>query len=196
VANWDDGTVSVIDTVSRRVSHTVKVGRRPENIVVAPDGREVYVGSRSDELTVIETRRKQIHQVAIGGPVRDIAVTPDGKRVYLALDGAGLKWYSPGDGRVVTIPTTHCPHALALEPIRNQLWISYRCGGPGGTSSFDAIDVMDLTSERSVGTVNGLPRVGGSIAVVPSGHSCGLTAGIDASGPTTIMLIVPSPWEA
>ena len=56
LTNFDDGTVSVIDTASNTIVATVNVGSGPYGVAVSPDGAEVYVAnSGSDNVSVIET---------------------------------------------------------------------------------------------------------------------------------------------
>ncbi len=57
VANPEDGTVSVVDVGSVRLSATLTVGRWPNRIAVNPNTNRVYVTNRDDgTLSVIEDR--------------------------------------------------------------------------------------------------------------------------------------------
>jgi hypothetical protein len=49
------------------------------------------------------------------------------------------------------------------------MYVSYQCGGPGGRHGHDSIDVLDLTTERSLRTFTGLPLVGSPLALTPDG---------------------------
>ena len=51
VSSFSDGTISVIETATRTVSNTVKVGENPGPLAISPNGRRLNVGSGlSDEL--------------------------------------------------------------------------------------------------------------------------------------------------
>ena len=43
-ANFGDGTISVIDTITNSITTTLDVLRHPEAVAVSPDGERVYVG--------------------------------------------------------------------------------------------------------------------------------------------------------
>ena len=68
VSNGKDGTVSVIDTASDKVTATIPVGKRPWNMAITPDGGKLYVANgRSNSVSVIDTATKQkIRDVAVG----------------------------------------------------------------------------------------------------------------------------------
>jgi YVTN family beta-propeller protein len=68
VSNGGDGTVSVIETKSNTVAATIKVGKRPWNMALTPDGKKLYVANgRSDNISVIDTVTQQVVQtIAVG----------------------------------------------------------------------------------------------------------------------------------
>ncbi len=47
VANYGDGTISVIDTATNTVTTNVSVGYGPWGVAVTPDGTKVYVTNYS-----------------------------------------------------------------------------------------------------------------------------------------------------
>jgi YVTN family beta-propeller protein len=56
VANYDDNTVSVINSGTNVVLATIPVGTYPQGISVSPDGSNVYVANESDStVSVINT---------------------------------------------------------------------------------------------------------------------------------------------
>ncbi len=165
VTNYGDGTVSVIERKTRKVTHTVPVGNQPGPLAISPDGRKVYVGGRVSGLSIIDTKSKAVSTMSTAGPVNSRVITPDGRRLFMAMAYAGLKRLWIATGQMESLPVVGCPFELAIDPPGRRLYVSYRCGGPGGRAGWDAIDVMDLEREVSVGTINGLPLVGGAIAV-------------------------------
>ncbi len=61
VTNQGDNSVSVIDTELGQVIHVTPVGEYPEGILVAPDGRRVYVANWfSDELLILNAREFEV----------------------------------------------------------------------------------------------------------------------------------------
>jgi len=167
ISNLGDGTVSVIQQSTRKVTHTVRVASQPGPLVISPDGRKVYVGSRISGLSIIDAGTKAVTAISTGGPSQSLAITPDGARLFIAMAYKGMERLSVNTGEIKSIPVVGCPYELAIDPEGKRLYVSCRCGGPGGRVGWDAIDVMDLEREVSVGTVNGLPLVGGPIAVSP-----------------------------
>lgn len=162
--------VSVLDTRTNRITRRVEVGPGPSRAVMSPDGSRLYIGSAVSDLTVIETATKKVRIIPIGGPVTDVAVTPDGRKVFLASEYSGLKRLLTATGELATLPGTVCPMYLAMNPSGTRLYVSYQCGGPGGRSGHDAIDVVDVATEHSVATFQGPPLVGRGISVTPDGQ--------------------------
>jgi YVTN family beta-propeller protein len=52
-ANIRDNTVSRLDVRSRTTRTTIPVGKSPEGIAIAPDGKRVWVGSNQDSIVVV-----------------------------------------------------------------------------------------------------------------------------------------------
>jgi YVTN family beta-propeller protein len=66
VANYEDNTVSVIDTATNIVNATIPVGTEPFGVAVTPDGSKVYVANQvSNNVSVIATATN----VLIGSPI-------------------------------------------------------------------------------------------------------------------------------
>ena len=107
VANLEDNTVSVINTATRQVTHTLPVPETPEVLAAAPVREEIYVGSRGWGFSIINTRTKQVRSIPTEGPVRDLVVTPNGERVYLAMEASGLRRFSTASGQMTTVPTVN-----------------------------------------------------------------------------------------
>ncbi len=61
ITNYDDNTVSVIDTATNKVTSTVPVGLGPGGVAVAPDGKKVYVANNdSNSVSVIDTATNSV----------------------------------------------------------------------------------------------------------------------------------------
>ena len=89
-ANCADNTVSVIDTLTRRVIATVPVGPQPTAVDVDPSGREVLVTSAGSN--TLQLLNAQTHQVSATIPVgtapSGVAVIRDGTLAYVANRGS------------------------------------------------------------------------------------------------------------
>jgi YVTN family beta-propeller protein len=85
----DTSNVSIVDLQNDAVK-TLPTGKRPQGIVIAPDGKRIYVANSDGEtITVIDAVRKELAgEIPVGGrhsgPVR-VAVTPDGRTIVAAL---------------------------------------------------------------------------------------------------------------
>src|SRR5258708_31864471 len=90
VTNFNDNTVSVINTSTNAVSFTLSVGGSPLSLAVSPDGSKVFVGDNAGAVSIINTLTKMVTAVVTPGPVRDLALTPDGSKLYLAMEFSGL----------------------------------------------------------------------------------------------------------
>jgi YVTN family beta-propeller protein len=88
VTNEYDNTVSVIDIVARQVLATIPVGSLPSDIVVHPNGRQVYVVSYLDNtISIIDTythsvldAKIQLENLCWGG----VTFSPDGTHAYFS----------------------------------------------------------------------------------------------------------------
>lgn len=86
VANSGDGTVSVLDTVTKTVTQTITVGTTPTGVALTPDGTRAYVTNKgSNNVSVIDAvTNTVIATVAVGtGPVSAV-VPAGGLSVYVA----------------------------------------------------------------------------------------------------------------
>jgi YVTN family beta-propeller protein len=91
VANPDNNTVTFFDT-SRPIPQLideVTVGREPNGVALAPDGREAYVANTLDgTVSVFKLdgggRKPKLHKVLhVGTEPYGVAVTPNGDKVYV-----------------------------------------------------------------------------------------------------------------
>src|SRR5207247_7086876 len=91
VANPDNNTVTFFDT-SRPVPdrfEEVNVGREPNGVAIAPDGREAYVANTVDgtvSVLKLNGRREKVklHKLLrVGTEPYGVAVTPNGDKVYV-----------------------------------------------------------------------------------------------------------------
>ncbi|MFS0693841.1 YncE family protein [Streptomyces nitrosporeus] len=107
-----DGVLEIIDTRSRRVVGSVPVGRRPFDVDVSSDGRQVYAtGHDSFDVTVIDTADRQSRRIEVapygteGGlgswlKPHYTAVRPSDGALLLPFEGERLAVVDPDTGRV------------------------------------------------------------------------------------------------
>ncbi|MGH7708050.1 MAG: YncE family protein [Vulcanimicrobiaceae bacterium] len=87
VANAQDGTVSIIDKASKRVTQTLAANVRGANrLKFTPNGKLVLISSLGGPDLVIydAATRKEIKRVPIGHGAAGIEIQPDGARAYVA----------------------------------------------------------------------------------------------------------------
>jgi YVTN family beta-propeller protein len=86
-ANAQDGTISVIDVASKKVSDTLQANVGGANrLKLTPDGKLVLVSSlRLPDLAVFDAAsRKETKRIPIGRGAAGLEVQPDGARAYVA----------------------------------------------------------------------------------------------------------------
>lgn len=86
-ANAQDGTISIIDLATKKVTNTLDAGIFGANrLKFTPDGKRVFISSLSNgNLFVYDAAsRKQVKQIPIGHGAAGILMDPVGDRVFVA----------------------------------------------------------------------------------------------------------------
>jgi YVTN family beta-propeller protein len=86
-ANAQDGTVSIIDLASKKVTATLTANVRGANrLKFTPDGKLVFISSLSSpDLTILDAAtHKEVKRIAIGKGAAGILMQPDGARAFVA----------------------------------------------------------------------------------------------------------------
>jgi YVTN family beta-propeller protein len=89
-ANSGDGTVSVIDTATQKVTATFNVGTKHSNRVkFTPDGKFALISDLgSGDLVIIDVAaRKEAKRLHLGKSTEGILIVPDGSRAFVAVSG-------------------------------------------------------------------------------------------------------------
>lgn len=89
-ANSGDGTVSVIDTATKKVAATFNVGTKHSNRVkFTPDGKFALISDLgSGDLVVVDAvTRKEAKRLHLGKSTEGILIVPDGSKAYVAVSG-------------------------------------------------------------------------------------------------------------
>jgi YVTN family beta-propeller protein len=90
VGNSGDGTVSIIDTTTKKVIGTVNVGTKHANrLKFALDGKLVVISDLgSGDLVVMDAgTRKEVKRLGLGSSAEGILMQPDGARAFVAVSG-------------------------------------------------------------------------------------------------------------
>jgi YVTN family beta-propeller protein len=111
VANYTDGTVSVIDASDNAVVKTVTVGTHPNAVAITPDGSSAYVTSNS-AVNVIDIASNTVASTVtlpiITGLVKtvnDVVISPDGQYAYASFIGNAPGFTAAnGSVSVIAIP--------------------------------------------------------------------------------------------
>ena len=86
-ANSEDGTVSIINVASKRVTQTIDVGTKHSNrLKFTPDGKLVVISDlgSGDVVFVDVAGGKVVKRLNVGKNAEGILIAPDGSRAYVA----------------------------------------------------------------------------------------------------------------
>jgi YVTN family beta-propeller protein len=89
-ANSGNGTVTIIDTATKKVKDTVNVGTKHSNRVkFTPQGKLVLISDLgSGELVVMDAgTRKEVKRLKLGKSAEGILMPPDGSKAFVAVSG-------------------------------------------------------------------------------------------------------------
>lgn len=128
VANEAAGTVSVVDTTTRKVAAEIACGGAPTAIAFSAGGQRAYVTNRLDDtFSVIDAAAKRkIKVVAAGDEPHGIVLDREGRRIYVlntasddisVIDAATLE-------REKKLQAGRAPWSLALSPDGARMLVS------------------------------------------------------------------------
>ncbi|WP_198086818.1 plastocyanin/azurin family copper-binding protein [Variovorax sp. E3] len=127
VGNFKDSTVSVIDTGSEKVVATLPVAAGPDGILIAPDGRSVFVsGSGAAAVSEIDTATDRVTRgIDVGKGPQGLAMTADGKWLLVAVNGDDRVAFvdTSAHGVSATVPVPK-PHTIAIRPDGKQAYVA------------------------------------------------------------------------
>lgn len=186
-----NGTVEVIDTATREVTGTAPVGRRPFDVDVSPDGREVYATDHdSFDVTAVDartlkTRRMEVAPYGTEGGLGSwlkphyAVVRPQDGKLLLPFEGERLAVLDPRTGEVAIermTANTH-QHGAALAPDGTLLVVGT---GPIGSDDEDP----SLTVRTPDGNERIVPLDGPheDVAVSDDGRTAYVTGGFTRGG--------------
>lgn len=131
IANFADGTISVINTVTNSVESSVTVGAHPNGVSVSPDGGTVYVANEgAGSVSVISTSTNTVlYAISLGVFVYPFSLltSPDGKHVYVANQGTDNVSVinTVQANQEATIPLSGLyPYGMCISPDGGTLYVS------------------------------------------------------------------------
>lgn len=125
VTNFDDDTVSVINTATNTVIGLIPVGPGPRGIAITPDGSRAYTGNTGNNtVSVIDTATNTVLTTIDLAPdginPQGIAITPDGSRAYTANEvNDTVSVINTATNTVIGTPIMvgASPRGIAITPI-------------------------------------------------------------------------------
>ena len=192
VANYDSGTVSVIEISTNTVTTTVTVGTGPVGVAITPDGSYAYVANYgSGTVSVIQISTNTVTAtVTVGSHPYGIAITPDGSYAYVANFNAGtVSVIEISTNTVTTTITVETnPRWIAITPDGNYTYVANNGSGTvsviqinsvvnswhgiKGTIPLNRIYNQDLTAQTNntttlatASTINITPTFSGRVRV-------------------------------
>ena len=88
-ANQTSGTVSLVDTATRKVLHELPTGQKPAGVAVSADGKTALVshwyGYDVAILSIDSDRLRITARVPVGPEPRGVAIAPNGQQAYVAV---------------------------------------------------------------------------------------------------------------
>jgi YVTN family beta-propeller protein len=163
------GTVSVVDTVSRKVVASADVGNHPTSMHV--DGRYVFVANtNSDSVSVLDsTTNKVVKTITVkpfpGAPLgsspQSVTMLPGGQLVVALGNNNGLAfyhWLSPSEPVSFQglVPTAWYPADIAVDPARKNLVVA----NVKGVGSLGNAGSPSKAAYAQVGTASVIPFPG------------------------------------
>jgi YVTN family beta-propeller protein len=128
------------------VAGTITVGAEPEGVVVAPDGRTVYVANQSSRiLSVVDAATRRVTEVRLRNTPRFVTVSRDGRLVFVSMyekdmTGSGVAVVDAAGRRVLRYLATGVqPYTLAVGP-DDRLWVPIHSRG--------RVEVYPVAGER------------------------------------------------
>ncbi len=140
VTNFNDNTVSVIQTSDKTVIATISVGEGPRYLAVTPNGSYVYVAnSNAETLSVIQTSDKTVADtISVADYPLGVAVAPNGSDVYVTNSQADTVSVIRTSDKTVTgtISVGDHPFGIAVAPSGSYVYVANYYG--------DTVKVIEL----------------------------------------------------
>ncbi|WP_369382581.1 hypothetical protein [Streptomyces sp. cg36] len=186
------GVLETIDTTTLKVTDAAPVGRRPFDVDVAPDGREVYAtGHDSFDVTVVDTHSRRTRRIEVapygteGGlgswlKPHYTAVRPADGRLLLPFEGERLVVVDPrtGASTIERMTANTHQHGATVTADGTLLVVGT---GPIDPSEDDGPS-LTVRSPDGRETVIPLPGPHENVTVSPDGRTAYVTGGFTRDG--------------
>ena len=151
VTNSGEGTVSVIDTATKKVTAKVQqVDYTCWGVAVNPAGTKVYVANQlSTNVSVIDTNTNRVTAaVKAGNSPYEVAFTPDGTKAYVTNSGDGTVSVinTTTDIVIATINVGSLPLGVAVTPDGKKVYVA--------NEDSNTVSVIDNATNKVTATVN------------------------------------------
>lgn len=205
VANEDADTVSVLDAASFKTLAVVRVGVKPHNVQVSPDGTRVWVTNNGEPVADAAAHQgmgKDEHQamggagavwvidattdavlakVAVGLHPAHVVLAPDGRFAYVTNGGDNtLSVIDASTQRLVsTIAVGKFPHGIRVSPDGKQAYVANLKG--------NTVSVVDTASQKEVTQIP-VGKGPAQVGFTPDGR----LAFVSLSGENSVAVIDPA----
>lgn len=169
VADYDSGTVVVIDVATNTVSATIPIGvvAGPYNLAISPDGKTAYVlnyDGASVQPIDVATKTLLGPPIQVGEAPIGIAITPDGKRAIVASTQEKDIFFVDLQTRQLVgspLEVGSSPQGVAITPDGSRAYVANNDG--------ESVAVVDLATNQLLGLP--IPVADGpyGLAVTPDG---------------------------
>jgi PQQ-dependent catabolism-associated beta-propeller protein len=122
-----------MDPETGKIMHELPSGEDPEQFVLHPDDRHLYIANEDDAITtVVDTEtRKVVAQINVGIEPEGMAVSPNGRLAITTSETTNMAhWIDTETQEIVanTLVDSRPRHAEFVKD-GNQLWVSSEIGG-------------------------------------------------------------------
>jgi PQQ-dependent catabolism-associated beta-propeller protein len=177
ITNERAGTIQVIDTATDQVIASATLGNRPRGVMVAPDGKHLYVAlswwrdgkhkaSGKEGIVALDAKTlKTVRFYAGGTDPESVAVSPDGQRLYLSNEDAGtasILDLASAKTRATLVTGTE-PEGVAASPDGKWVYIT--------AETSNTITVIDAKKEKVAANILVDPRPRYSVFSRDSKHA-------------------------
>jgi gliding motility-associated-like protein len=165
VTNFNNGTLTIVNTATNSFVTNINVNTTPEGISVSPDGTKAYITNEGiNTVSVFNAANNSLQTtIPVGTTPWGICTSPDGSLVYVANSGANtLSVISTASNTVIkTITVGVAPWDVVISPNGKQVYVT--CGN--GT-----VTVVNTTTNTVSGSISlhsgSIPH---SVCVSPDG---------------------------
>ncbi len=169
--------VSVIDTARNKVSDTIKASE-PDQVVISPSGKRLYVADDKGSLSVINTTNNQlVATIHLNEAANSMAITPNGKRLYVTGNSGTVSVINLAKRTIVRTVPGAGTGGLAISPNGNRAYVV----GVDNKAKQGKVSVISLATDTVTKTIpiGDTPPTTGTgryfrpaeVAVTPDGKS-------------------------